>query len=216
MIATIVFELFIPAFNHILPQLAETAGEGAAHTATAFVHGFFESNALGKLALGAWLVKSFGGWQAFRVLGTSAGRQTGTATAVSIASSTAEGIERGGFRTRVGGALRNTMGAIAPGAGAASKPSPKFCAAVQKIGSSKSDASDITKMAAAANGFKNAGKYAPNNVKKAANNIAQVLGQVKNITKNPTDLAKFYTTAGFKSYGKSILTFYTYAENCAA
>ncbi|MFN8027859.1 MAG: hypothetical protein U0W40_16315 [Acidimicrobiia bacterium] len=106
------------------------------------------------------------------------------------------------------------LAVMAPGAGAASAPSPKFCSAVEKIGTTQSNASDITKLASSSSQFKNAGKYAPANVKKAANNIASVLGQVKNIIKNPTELAKFYSTNGFKNYGKSIATFYTYAEGC--
>ena len=100
--------------------------------------------------------------------------------------------------------------------GRAATPSPKFCAAATKIGTGSGSSDSPTAIAKYANQFKEAGKSAPKNVKNAANTIQKVLSQVKNIAKNPTDLAKFYTTNDFKNYGKAVSTFFLYAENCSA
>jgi hypothetical protein len=108
------------------------------------------------------------------------------------------------------------VGAFAPAAGAASAPSPKFCAAAQKIGTGADSSNDPTSMAKFATQFKAAGKQAPANVKAAANNIASVLSKVKNFAKNPTDLAKLYSSSDFKKYAKSITTFFTYAGTCTS
>jgi len=110
------------------------------------------------------------------------------------------------------------LAVVAPGAGAASTPSPKFCAAVQKIGTNGSGAksNDPTALAKDANQFKAAGKLAPGNVKSAANNIASVLSKVKNYAKNPTDLAKLYSSSDFSKYTKSITTFFTYSASCTS
>ena len=110
------------------------------------------------------------------------------------------------------------LAVVAPGAGAASTPSPKFCAAVQKIGtgSSSGSSNDPTSMAKYASQFKAAGKAAPGNVKSAANNIASVLSKVKNYAKNPTDLAKLYSSSDFSKYTKSITTFFTYSSTCTS
>jgi hypothetical protein len=105
---------------------------------------------------------------------------------------------------------------LAPGAGAASTPSPKFCAAANKIGSNKGNSSDLQKFSKLASTFKAAGKYAPAKVKSAANNIASVLTKAKALVKNPTDLAKIYTSSDFKNYGNSISTFFVYAAQCAS
>jgi hypothetical protein len=44
-----------------------------------------------------------------------------------------------------------------------------------------------------------------------------VLGKVSKINpSNVGDLAKFYTTSDYKAYGKSIVTFFTYAAGCAS
>jgi hypothetical protein len=102
---------------------------------------------------------------------------------------------------------------LAPSAGAASQPSAKFCAAAAKIG--KSNSSDLKKFSGLAGAFKTAGKNAPPKVKAAANKIASVLGKVKGMLSNPTDLAKFYTTSDFKNYGKSVGTFFVYADQCS-
>ena len=48
-------------------------------------------------------------------------------------------------------------------------------------------------------GFKNAAKYAPAKVKSAINNIAKYLGLVAGAD-NAGDLAKVYTSDGFKNY----------------
>jgi hypothetical protein len=110
------------------------------------------------------------------------------------------------------------LAVVAPGAGAASAPSPKFCKAAQKIGSGNGNGSsnDPTSMAKYASQFKAAGKQAPSNVKAAANNIASVLSKVKNYAKNPTDLAKLYSSSDFSKYAKSITTFFTYAGTCTS
>ena len=108
------------------------------------------------------------------------------------------------------------LAVVAPGAGAASAPSPKFCAAVQKIGTGSSSTESPTAIAKYADQFKTAGKYAPKNVQSAANNIQKVLKTIKNYAKNPTDLGKYYTTSGFKTYEKSVVTFFTYSAGCDA
>jgi hypothetical protein len=109
------------------------------------------------------------------------------------------------------------LAVVAPGAGAASAPSPKFCAAVRKIGTGTGDkSSDPTALAKYASQFKTAGKSAPKNVKSAANTIASVLSKVKNYAKNPTDLAKLYSSSDFSKYAKSITTFFTYSAGCTS
>jgi hypothetical protein len=90
----------------------------------------------------------------------------------------------------------------------------KFCKAADNIGSSSGQPTkDQAK--SALKGFKNAAKYAPAKVKAAMNNIAKYLGLVAGAD-NPTDLAKVYTSDGFKNYAKSITSYVTYyAQQCS-
>lgn len=76
-------------FEQALPKIADAAGNAAPHVAAAFVNGFLHAGPLGRLAIGAWLLKRMGGIGAFTAIG-SAGAQ-GTAA---------------GFKGRLGSALK--------------------------------------------------------------------------------------------------------------
>jgi len=92
----------------------------------------------------------------------------------------------------------------------------KFCAAAAKIGNDASNASSFNQAKAKAliKQFKNAGKYAPANVKAAVGNITKLLGLIAGTT-NPADLPKVYTSSSFKKYPTSVTTFFTYqAKEC--
>ena len=92
----------------------------------------------------------------------------------------------------------------------------KFCKAANNIGDSSSSSQPSKSQAAKAKkGFQNAAKYAPTKVKSAMNNIAKYLGLVAGAD-NPEDLARVYTSTGFKNYSKSITTYVTYyAQQCS-
>jgi hypothetical protein len=106
---------------------------------------------------------------------------------------------------------------IAPSAGAASTPSAKFCAAASKIGDGSSSQPTPAQAKRIYKQFVNAGKYAPGNVKKAAAKIGSVLKALGSVNgKDPASLAKFYTSANFKDYGKAVTTFFTYAAQCTS
>jgi hypothetical protein len=105
--------------------------------------------------------------------------------------------------------------AFAPAAGAASTPSPKFCTAINKIGDTSSKTPSGSQAKTAAKQFKAAAKFAPAKVKSAMNTIASYLSKIGSI-KNPTDLAKIYTSDGFKSYSKAIITYVGAATECSA
>jgi hypothetical protein len=110
------------------------------------------------------------------------------------------------------------LAAFAPATGASTPaaPDPKFCTAINNIGdtSSAADAPTGAQAKQAATTFKAAAKFAPAKVKAAMLNIASYLKKVGTI-KKPEDLAKVYESDGFKSYGKSIVTYATYAIECA-
>lgn len=107
-----------------------------------------------------------------------------------------------------------TVAAVAIPAGAASTPSPKFCAAYVKI-SGASDQPTPKQAKALGAKFKAAGKQAPANVKAAANTIVGVLNKLGDISaSNAADLGKFYTSADFRKYGQAIGTFFKYASAC--
>jgi len=90
----------------------------------------------------------------------------------------------------------------------------KFCKAANNIGNNTSSQPTKSQAAKAKQGFKNAAKYAPGKVKSAMNNIAKYLGLVAD--SDPSDLAKIYTSDGFKNYSKSITTYVTYyAQQCS-
>jgi hypothetical protein len=91
----------------------------------------------------------------------------------------------------------------------------KFCSAANSIGDSDSSGQPTKDQAKTARkGFQNAAKYAPGKVKTAMNNIAKYLGLVAGAD-DPEDLAKIYTSSGFKNYSKSITTYVTYfAQEC--
>jgi len=91
----------------------------------------------------------------------------------------------------------------------------KFCKAADNIGGDTSGQPTKDQAKAALKGFKNAAKYAPAKVKTAMNNIAKYLGLVAGAD-NPSDLAKVYTSSGFKNYAKSITSYVTYyAQQCS-
>jgi hypothetical protein len=91
----------------------------------------------------------------------------------------------------------------------------KFCKAADNIGGNTSGQPTKDQAKAALKGFKNAAKYAPAKVKTAMNNIAKYLGLVAGAD-NPADLAKVYTSSGFKNYAKSITSYVTYyAQQCS-
>jgi TP901 family phage tail tape measure protein len=111
------FEAGVPVVTRSIPIVAEAVGKSAGQVALSFTEGFLESDALGKLVMGAWFIKALGGWESFRYLGGRAGATTGAAIAASTAATTEQAITRGPFRARVGGALRRVGGAIGPTAG---------------------------------------------------------------------------------------------------
>jgi hypothetical protein len=92
----------------------------------------------------------------------------------------------------------------------------KFCKAANSIGDTSSSSQPSKQQAKTAlQGFKNAARYAPGKVKSAINNIAKYLGLVVGAG-NAADLAKIYTSSGFKNYTKSIQTYVTYyTQECA-
>lgn len=91
----------------------------------------------------------------------------------------------------------------------------RFCKAAEKIGNRSSAQPTQAQARSAVSGFKNAAKYAPRKVKSAMNNIAKYLGLIAG-TDNPADLAKVYTSNGFKNYAKSITTYVTYlGQQCS-
>jgi hypothetical protein len=91
----------------------------------------------------------------------------------------------------------------------------KFCKAANKIGTSDSGQPTKSQAAKTKQGFKTAAKYAPKKVKSAMNNIAKYLGLVAGAD-SAADLAKLYTSSGFKNYSKSITTYVTYyAQQCS-
>jgi hypothetical protein len=91
----------------------------------------------------------------------------------------------------------------------------KFCQAANSIGDSGSSGQPTKDQAKTARkGFQKAATYAPGKVKAAMNNIAKYLGLVADADK-AEDLAKIYTSDGFKNYSKSITTYVTYfAQEC--
>jgi hypothetical protein len=112
------------------------------------------------------------------------------------------------------------VAAVAMPAGAANSPSAKFCSAYAKIsGASGSNGSSPTpkQAAAIAAKFKAAAKLAPAKVKSAGNTIVSVLNKIADISPSDAgDLAKFYTSADFKKYGKAVGTFFAYAATCTS
>jgi hypothetical protein len=112
------------------------------------------------------------------------------------------------------------VAAVAIPAGAADAPSAKFCSAYAKIsGASGTNGNtpNPKQAGALAAKFKAAAKQAPANVKSAGNAIVSVLNKIADISPtNSGDLAKFYTSADFKKYGKAIGTFFSYAATCTS
>lgn len=76
------------AFAEILPEMANQAGRQAPKVAGAFVDGFLEADAWGKLAIAAFLLSKFGGWGALFGLGKKIGGRIGAGMAASGALST--------------------------------------------------------------------------------------------------------------------------------
>ncbi len=125
------------------------------------------------------------------------------------------------FRLRIVIAAVLAVGGLAvlavPASASVPAANARFCKAANKIGNSSSSSSQPTKAQAksAIKGFKNAARYAPKKVKSAMNNIAKYLGLVAGAD-NAADLARVYTSSGFKNYSKSITTYVTYlAQQCS-
>jgi hypothetical protein len=114
-------------------------------------------------------------------------------------------------------ALSAVAGLAIP-AGAADGPSSKFCSAYSKIsGASGSNGNTPSpkQAGALASKFKAAAKQAPAKVKAAGNTIVSVLNSIADISPSDAgDLAKFYTSADFRKYGKAIGTFFAYGSTC--
>jgi hypothetical protein len=110
------------------------------------------------------------------------------------------------------------LGALAvlavPASASVPAANAKFCKAANTIGDNTSGQPTKEQAKATLKGFKNAAKYAPGKVKSAMNNIAKYLGLVAGAD-NASDLAKVYTSTGFKNYAKSITAYVTYyAQQC--
>ena len=109
------------------------------------------------------------------------------------------------------------MAALAvPASASVPAANAKFCNAANNIGDSTSSGQPTKAQAKSTiRDFKNAAKYAPGKVKSAMNNIAKYLGLVAGAD-DATDLAKIYTSNGFKNYTKSFTTYATYvAQECS-
>ena len=103
----------------------------------------------------------------------------------------------------------------APGAQAAvPAANTKFCKAVSNISSDLSGKPDATKAKALLARLKNAGKYAPGNVKSALNTLANYYNA---LVKAGTDTGKLTSLAQLGSkYSKAATTFSTYyIKQCA-
>jgi hypothetical protein len=113
----------------------------------------------------------------------------------------------------------SAVAVVAIPAGAADGPSAKFCSAYSKIsGASGSNGNTPgpKQAGALAVKFKAAAKQAPAKVKAAGNRIVSVLNSIADISpSNAGDLAKFYSSADFRKYGKAIGTFFAYGSTCA-
>ena len=109
----------------------------------------------------------------------------------------------------------STLVVLAGPASAADGPSNKFCAAVDKIGDNTGDSPTPLQAKKTFKQFKAAGKYAPKNVKKAANTIATFLSKIANVSPdNVSDLAGIYSSSGFRAYPKAVSTFFLYSARC--
>lgn len=80
----------LDAFVEVLPKIVEKAGEQAPRIAGAFVKGFLDAPALGKLALGGWLFSKMGGFGAGGVLST--GKRLGATFAKGFGPAVAVGL----------------------------------------------------------------------------------------------------------------------------
>lgn len=77
-------EGLVKAFNWALPKVADAAGKAGLGAAEAMVKGFFESDALGRLVIGAWLFTKLGGFAALRAAGARAGTEVAAGMATSV------------------------------------------------------------------------------------------------------------------------------------
>lgn len=105
---------------------ADRAAQMAPRVAEAFVTGWTNASVWGRLVLGGWLISKMGGLKAFRALGATAG----AATAQGMATGTAAGIASGGFKAKLGGALKK----VGIGALVASVLGPDIVEQVTNIG----------------------------------------------------------------------------------
>jgi hypothetical protein len=106
-------------------------------------------------------------------------------------------------------ALAALAAVAAPAMASVPAANTKFCNAANQIGSTGSSNPTQSEAKAAASRFKAAAKYAPPKVKSAINKIASVLGSIASL-KDPTELAKIYTSSKFRDYSKAIVTYVTY------
>ncbi len=103
-------EAGVQAFNWALPRIAEAAGHGAITVTEAFARGFIESDTLGRLVIGGWLISKLGGFAALRAAGLSAGAQVSAGMAAGMAGGGLAGSGGGVVDDVVGGALGGAVG----------------------------------------------------------------------------------------------------------
>ncbi len=108
------------------------------------------------------------------------------------------------------------LAVVAPAVGAAvpSASSTKFCKAVQNIGDSGSSLSTGASAKKLAKEFKAAAKSAPKKTKAAMNRIAGFIGALGN--SDASELAKVYTSKGFKHYMTDIGTYAGAVAACSS
>lgn len=102
------------AFSAMLPKLASRVGESIPRVAGAFVNGFLNANAWGKLLLGGWLLKKLGGGAAASAIGTKVGGWIGAKMLAKM------GVELGGGAATT--SLTTAMSPMAAGLGTALAP----------------------------------------------------------------------------------------------
>jgi TP901 family phage tail tape measure protein len=106
-------EHLVDLFDAAIPIIAEHAGQLGFTAAKGFVHGFLQSDLLGKVVMGTWLLHFIGGKAAFvgagRFLGISLGKEIATSAAATAAT---EIVASGSIATA---AATASAGAWAPG-----------------------------------------------------------------------------------------------------
>lgn len=82
--------------SEVFPEIAENAAQAAPEVAEAFVRGFAEADSWGKLAVGTFLLSKFGGKNAFKAFGVTAGTSMGAGIAAGAAGGAAGAGAAGG------------------------------------------------------------------------------------------------------------------------